>query len=288
MVYVIGGLVDRQIIHGASYQRATDLGVRSARLPLNEHLPPELRGRSNALDGLNLNSVFRLLVEWSVSRDWPHAIATAFDGNQRHCGKSVSGTIHPNGYWDGPQAVHQHQYDSSLSEALLAFFKREGANTVVDLGCGMGSYVRHFNQHGLSASGVDGNPATPTLSKGTCSVADLSVVADVAAPHDWVLSLEVGEHLPQEHEEAFMENLHRHNARGMVLSWALKGQGGTGHVNEQNNDYIKAMICAKGYTNDVGVEQALREASRFSYFKRTVMVFRRVGAHQVSRDDVRL
>ena len=77
------------------------------------------------------------------------------------------------------------------------------------------------------------------------------------------------------HEATFIENLHRHNARGMILSWATKGQGGTGHVNEQDNGYVKARVCAKGYVNDVEAERALREAARFSYFKRTVMVFRR-------------
>ena len=139
----------------------------------------------------------------------------------------------------------------------------------------MGSYVRHFNKCGLSACGFDGNPATPQLSKGTCGVLDLSVVADVPTPCDWVLSLEVGEHLPKEHEAAFMDNLHVHNARGMVLSWARQGQGGVGHVNEQNNDYIKAKICAKGYVNDLDAEHALRRAAKFSYFQSTVMVFRR-------------
>lgn len=272
---VIGGLVDRHKIHGASYRRAEALGIRSARLPLLEHLPLEMRGKSNALDALNLNSVFRLLVEWSKSRDWTAAITTAFDGSQRQCGKPATGIINPKGFWDGPRAASQHQYDALLSEALVAFFNRERASTVVDLGCGMGSYVRHFIKCGLSASGFDGNPSTPQLSKGACSVLDLSVVADVATPYDWALSLEVGEHLPKQYEAAFMENLHRHNSRGMVLSWARKGQGGTGHVNEQDGDYIKAQICAKGYLNDVEAEQALRKAAKFSYFKHTIMVFRR-------------
>jgi cyclopropane fatty-acyl-phospholipid synthase-like methyltransferase len=106
----------------------------------------------------------------------------------------------------------------------------------------------------------------------------------VATPFDWVLSLEVGEHLPKEHEASFIENLHRHNARGVVLSWALEGQGGTGHVNERNNDYIKAQVCAKGYVNDLAAEAALRDAAKFPYFKRTVMVFRRSSTHR--RQDV--
>ena len=89
----------------------------------------------------------------------------------------------------------------------------------------------------------------------------------------------MGEHLPQRHEASFIENLHRHNVRGMVLSWAIRGQGGTGHVNEQDNDYVKAQVCAKGYVNDVGAERELREAALFPYFKQTVMVFRRSTAH---------
>ena len=62
--YVIGGLVDKHTKRCATLKRAAALGVRCARLPLAEHLPAQLRGRSNALDALNLNTVFRLLVEW--------------------------------------------------------------------------------------------------------------------------------------------------------------------------------------------------------------------------------
>jgi hypothetical protein len=36
---------------------------------------------------------------------------------------------------------------------------------VVDLGCGMGEYVRQMRAAGLMAHGYDGNPSTPLLSK---------------------------------------------------------------------------------------------------------------------------
>ena len=53
-----------------------------------------------------------------------------------------------------------------MSAALLAFSQAEGARSVVDLGCGMGSYVQHFKRSGMTrAAGFDGNPATPKLSK---------------------------------------------------------------------------------------------------------------------------
>ena len=42
-------------------------------------------------------------------------------------------------------------------------------------------------------------------------------------PKDWILSLEVGEHIPAQYEQNFIENLHRHNKKGIVLSWSVEG-----------------------------------------------------------------
>ena len=61
------------------------------------------------------------------------------------------------------------------------------------------------------------------------------------------MSLEVGEHIPKEYEDIFINNLHNNNNKGIILSWAILGQGGFGHVNEQNNDYIKSKMSNLGY-----------------------------------------
>jgi hypothetical protein len=53
-------------------------------------------------------------------------------------------------------------------------------------------------------------------------------------PHeisDWVMSLEVGEHIDAKYESTFVDNLHRANRKGIILSWGLVGQGGHSHVN---------------------------------------------------------
>ena len=41
--------------------------------------------------------------------------------------------------------------------------------------------------------------------------------------------VQVGEHIPHEHEYMFVRNLHAHNCRGLVLSWANLEQLGTAH-----------------------------------------------------------
>jgi cyclopropane fatty-acyl-phospholipid synthase-like methyltransferase len=184
-------------------------------------------------------------------------------------------SIHANGYWEGLEASRQHKYDSSLGVSLTNFFKTENINTLVDFGCGMGSYVKTFQESNINATGFDGNPNTPQLTNNLCKVLDLSVPKKFDEPFDWVMSLEVGEHLPPQFEDIFIENLHNNNKYGIVLSWAVKGQGGHGHFNEQNNDYIKSKICALGYVNDIETENKLRKDSTLGWFKKTIMVFRK-------------
>lgn len=183
-------------------------------------------------------------------------------------------SIHSNGYWQGTQASSQHVHDANLAKCLISFFKNEGATSIVDFGCGMGKYVQAFRNHGLDATGFDGNPNTPELTNNTCKVLDLSVPTQLE-PFDWVMSLEVGEHLPKTFEDIFINNLHNNNKCGIVLSWAVKGQGGHGHFNEQNNDYIKSKVCGLGYINDTESESTMRTMSSLSWFKNTIMVFRR-------------
>lgn len=184
--------------------------------------------------------------------------------------------INKRGFWEGEDAVAGHYHDHHLSHALVEFFKKENAKTIVDFGCGTGHYLKNFLNNDFQAEGYDGNPQTPQISGGLAKVLDLSESFDLGKRFDWVMSLEVGEHLPKEFEKIYFDNLHRHNTKGIVLTWAVKGQGGDGHVNEQNNDYIKNIMANYGYANDVAAENELRMRASLWWFKATIMVFRKL------------
>ena len=190
--------------------------------------------------------------------------------------------IHKNGYWQGIQAESQHKHDSSLGDSLAKFFTSQNVTSLVDFGCGMGKYVKTFQENNISAIGYDGNPNTPELTNNLGRVLDLSELTQFDEPFDWVMSLEVGEHLPSKFEDIFIKNLHYNNKYGIVLSWARKGQGGDEHVNEQNNDYIKSKICDLGYWNDIESETKLREESSLPWFKETIMVFRKSSKEKLA------
>ncbi|MFZ4773681.1 MAG: methyltransferase domain-containing protein, partial [Chlamydiia bacterium] len=164
----------------------------------------------------------------------------------------------------------------ALANSLVNFFKAEGANSVVDFGCGEGKYVRILLDNGITCRGYDGHPDTYEMSGGIAGVKDLSKPFYLGKKFDWVMSIEVGEHLPKEFEAIFIKNLTKHARHGIVLSWALPGQGGFGHFNEQSNAYIKELLAGYGFEADEAAERELRNGAECWWLKNTVMVFRKV------------
>jgi hypothetical protein len=107
--------------------------------------------------------------------------------------------------------------------------------------------------------------------------ADLTLPLHTArgSPADWVLCLEVGEHLPAQYEETFLDNVDAQNRCGAILSWAVEGQAGKGHVNMHNNDYIIGAMTRRGYTYDAATSQAGRDVATLPWMKNTFMLFTR-------------
>jgi hypothetical protein len=156
--------------------------------------------------------------------------------------------------------------------------------SVIDLGGGQGGYAREWQA--LSAVNpqvgprdvrvFDGATHIEEVTGGFVKWADLSQPLDVP-PADWAMSLEVAEHIPKRFEDAFIENIHRLNTHGVVISWAVKGQAGSGHVNCQNADYVIQRFTALGYHYDEDLSAKLRAMARHELFwlAKTIYVFRR-------------
>lgn len=179
--------------------------------------------------------------------------------------------IHERGYWVGANA-DLDWIDKRVADALCHLLR--GA-TVADFGCGSGYYVRRLWDAGVQAQGFDGNPETPTLAPG-CRVLDLSEPQDLGPPWQWVLSLEVGEHIPAEFATAFLDNVAQHASAGVVLSWAVPGQPGCGHVNCRSNAWVVAEMARRDFRADWPETQRLRAAAVLPWFRETLLVLRRI------------
>jgi cyclopropane fatty-acyl-phospholipid synthase-like methyltransferase len=174
------------------------------------------------------------------------------------------------GVWTTPNV--EHCFDLPLVEEIANFFKRKDAKHIYDIGCGSGDYTFFLREAGLSCSGFDGNPFTRQDTNGVCEVMNFAI-PQALSKADYILCLEMGEHVPKQYEDIVIQNLHNSNARGIILSWAIPGQGGEGHFNEQSNQYIKSIFAGLGYINNLEEERILRDASTLPWFKNTIMVF---------------
>jgi hypothetical protein len=176
------------------------------------------------------------------------------------------------GYWSGNTEAN-HKFDLPLAEAIKMLLIKENILNVLDVGCGYGYYVDHLsNNSKLVCAGIDGNPDTDV--NPLCRVHDLTTPFNHVTDSECVLCLEVGEHIPKQFTSQFLSNIKNGKPKVIILSWAIPGQGGDGHVNELPNEDVINMFSE--YTYDIETSQKLRDAASLWWFKNTIMVFRKV------------
>jgi SAM-dependent methyltransferase len=198
------------------------------------------------------------------------------------------GVVLETGAWviSNKEAEQQHEFDPGLAVGLVRLIKKIGykeTEKVYDLGCGKGDYVKYMRSEGLDAKGFDGNPNTPKFCK-ECVVHDLTEKLKVPSA-EFVISLEVAEHIPKDKEELYINTLNEAVKEGgyLIISWAYPGQGGFGHFNELDNAYAKKLFLKMGYQNMQDMEKYLRIRSSLKWFKYTIMVFHKINPSQISK-----
>jgi len=185
--------------------------------------------------------------------------------------------IDKTGYWTKEWAIKHHVHSDELSKWICGFLKDFKNEITYDFGCGMGTYLNDlYNDGHQNIFGVEMDPPKtdyPFIIKSK----NLTEPFNIGEKGN-VISLEVGEHIPKQFQDIYLENLTSHCKKYLIISWALKGQGGYGHVNELNNDEIIPIIESKGFKYD---EQNSLDARKniednYWYFRNSVLVFEKV------------
>ena len=97
---------------------------------------------------------------------------------------------------------------------------------------------------------------------------------DLGRTYDWVVSLEVGEHIHKERMDIFMDNLRRHAKKGVIMSWGRPGQAGFGHINPLTRQTVARLMEARGLRLDKTRSAKLRHAiTHLVWLKKNVQVF---------------
>lgn len=186
--------------------------------------------------------------------------------------------IDPHGCWQSA-TLAGHYYDTGLAEGLLRLLKLMQVKTIGDFGCGPGWYTALFRRNGYDAQGYDGNPhveemSAPLFGNGFyCQRADLTDELETDEPFDLVFSLEVGEHIPQQWEDTYLDNLARNAGKYIILSWAVENQAGDGHVNCRPNSYVISKMHRRGFIANTPAGNYLRGCAKRWWLKHTIMVF---------------
>ena len=155
--------------------------------------------------------------------------------------------------------------DKNLAPALLKVL----GNTIGDFGAGGGWYTDFFNKNGRQSSAYDASPTRGNM----VTYMDLTEPSQFEDVYDSVLCLEVGEHIPNEKSDILLSNIVKHAKTSIVLSWAIPGQGGNGHINCQTNKWVIDKMNKLGWAFDDKKSHMLRNAAKFHWFKNTILVF---------------
>ena len=162
---------------------------------------------------------------------------------------------------------------------LEELFRTENVTSLSDFGAGVGQYGVYLKSRipNLVYHGYDGAGDIESFTSGVVKYFDLTIPLELPVT-EWIISLEVGEHIPSKFEGMYLRNLHRHNCKGVILSWGVLGQGGENHVNTHSNEYITQVFDDLGYVRDLNLESKLRNTDdNYYWFIQSTMVFRRRG-----------
>jgi SAM-dependent methyltransferase len=140
--------------------------------------------------------------------------------------------------------------ESSARVIVPLVMKLAHPRSVIDVGCGPGSWLSVFNGHGVEDFlGIDGewiNKQNLRIPKERFVPFDLERPFRSNRRYDLVISLEVAEHLPNKCAETFINTL---TGLGSVVlfSAAIPYQGGDQHVNEQWPEYWMELFRNKDF-----------------------------------------
>jgi hypothetical protein len=178
------------------------------------------------------------------------------------------------GYWNGQNAHTHHVFSEPLAKWLCEYLKNDKNKPLYDFGCGLGNYLQHlYNDGFLNLTGFEGDPAR-------LKVFDNILKQDLTLPFTTPVKgncmfLEVAEHIPAQFEKQALTNVINSCDGKLIMSWAIRGQAGFGHVNCLDNHEVILKMQQYGFTyleNDSNNARSI-DLDNAPWFKNTILIF---------------
>lgn len=175
-----------------------------------------------------------------------------------------------------------HGSRRSAEEAVGLVLSLTEARSVIDVGCGMGTWLSVFQEHGVNdVTGLDGDYVDIDkllIPRERFLASDLSRAISHPRRYELVLSLEVAEHLPPTRAAGFVQDLVQLGPV-ILFSAAIPGQGGVHHVNEQWPEYWRDLFARHDYVLVDCLRRRLWTNERVEICYRQNMMFYVLRAH---------
>ena len=180
------------------------------------------------------------------------------------------------GIWDLETALSHggHKHDEGIVKKILQMYDQP--KMIADLGCGDGWYCKQLKEVWKDSiiHGYEGCVDMKTQGAyDDIFIIDLSLKRYVDIDYDFVLCIEVGEHMPEDKEQIFLNNIREFCHKHLILSWAVPGQGGRFHVNEKPINYITEEMLNRGFFINIPKTKVLRDSATLKWLRRTVTAY---------------
>ncbi|AKB86161.1 bifunctional 2-polyprenyl-6-hydroxyphenol methylase/3-demethylubiquinol 3-O-methyltransferase UbiG [Methanococcoides methylutens] len=170
-------------------------------------------------------------------------------------------------------------YSANILINLL--MEKYNPNSVLDIGCGNGIYLKEFQNNNVDILGVDGSAnakKTALISPELILLKDLREPFFINSKFDLTLCIEVAEHIDEEYVDTFINNICNYSNR-IIFTAAPPGQGGTHHVNEQPCEYWIKKFARYNYildTNETELTSRELEAQNGVFWLyKNLMIFKK-------------
>lgn len=155
----------------------------------------------------------------------------------------------PKNYKDNFYALHLQNSINSAREVVPLFLAYYRPKSVLDIGCGLGTWLKIFEEHNCDVFGIDSGEVQVRdllIDSAKFREIDLNEKFNLGKKYDLVVSLEVAEHILPENAKGFIESICFHGDI-VLFSAAIPGQEGTLHYNEQYIDLWIELFSQNGF-----------------------------------------
>ena len=164
--------------------------------------------------------------------------------------------------------------EKPMADRLAKWIKSElNPETVLDIGCGPGTYVYSLRDIGVDAKGIDIDERVH--GKDHLKYQSLFELTDEKS--DVTICFEVAEHIDSSMEDEVVKKVTSTVNKTLIWTAAAVGQGGIGHVNCKDKQDWSDKIIKQGLKRNLEKEQQLidyiRQDYHMGWFTQNVMYF---------------